>query len=160
MKVKLHANYSLTQMMADLVNASDRATSHAARMMRSEAQTIADLAIRFAPFDTGLLEQCIKVREETGRSRRKEFSIYIEPSAVGLNGETINVLKYASLMELGLAPYGSGRFHLGERSQEKAAGTPGVGGRFLQRAVKARQGEIGRKLREQFTQEFSQARKR
>lgn len=160
MKTKLHAKYSLTQMVADLVNASDRATSHAARMMRSESKTIVDLAIQFAPFDTGLLMRSIKVREETGAFRRKEFSIYIQPSGTRANGDEVNVLKYAVLMELGLAPFGNGRYNLGPKSLLKAATQPGVGGRFLQRAVKARQGEIGRKLREQYAQEFKQARKK
>lgn len=161
MKTKLHARYSLTRMVADLVNASDRATSHAARMMRSEARTIADLARAYAPIDTGVLERAIKIDEAIGAGRRKEFSIYIDPDGVDpRNGKARNVLRYAVLMELGLAPFGSGRYNLGERSQQKAAVQPKVGGRFLQRAVKERQPEIGRKLREQYDQEFAQARRR
>ncbi len=54
----------------------------------------------------------------------------------GKNGRSIE--KYATMMEEGLAPYGSGAFNLGKNSKAKAAGGKDVGGKFMARAFKKR----------------------
>lgn len=114
-------------------------------VMREEANEIADLAKQFAPYDDGFLENAIEVVEDrAGINGRVQVYVQVNPTAVDDRGE--NVAKYAALQHELLAPFGSGFWNLRQGSKDKDAGRRIVGGKFMARAVKARQAIIGQRI--------------
>jgi len=127
------------QLLYRIKQIGDRATKGISDVMRDEAENIRDLARSNAPVDEGNLEAAIKTDfDYQGINRRLRASIYIDmemPEAQG-NGRTVG--RYAEIMHELLAPYGSGRFNLGKKSEDKRAAGHDVGGKFLERAAEAR----------------------
>lgn len=126
----------------------ERATKGISTVMRQEAINIRDLARSNAPVDEGNLESAIEVDfDYLGANGRLRASVYIDSKiVVRKDGKTIG--DYARVMHELLEPYGTGRFHLGPRSQAKAQAGHDVGGKFLERAAQARLSELLRKARE------------
>lgn len=111
--------------------------------MQKEAERIQKDAIALAPFDTGALEQAIKI-ENLGY--RRKWSVYIDRNAPADDGVTVGV--YATWLHE--APEGSINWGPGTR------GKPGVNGmlpgaKFLERAYRARIRGFARRMREAAT---------
>jgi hypothetical protein len=140
-------NFDVAMLTARISQVGDRSSRRILAVMREEADKMRDLAKQNAPVDDGDLVDAIEVVEErSGKHGRTEITLQIDPEAVDANG-TERVADYGLKMELGLAPYGSGAFSLGPKSQEKAAGGAKVGGKFMERAKDARVGEMGKKVK-------------
>lgn len=117
------------------------------QVMRDEAREIADKAKENAPVDEGFLEDAIQVIEDRdGINGRTRISVQVDPDAMDDRGQSI--FEYAVLVNALLAPFGSGYWNLGKKSQAKDAGRGVVGGKFIERAVVSRQSIIGRKINE------------
>lgn len=77
----------------------------------------------------GPLERSIKREDTYEDNRRLQINV--------VAGEGLGA--YPLMMEEGLAPYGSGAFKLGPLSREKRLAGKDVGGKFMERALGARQ---------------------
>lgn len=122
-----------------LTQGGARVTKGVFEQMRKEAESIKNLAQKYAPVDHGNLEDAIKVhvvgggRNARGQFQRKAFEVFLDMNAKGYKGEPIST--YAYRMHELLLPYGAGGFNLGKKSRDKDGGQGIVGGRFLERAT-------------------------
>lgn len=130
MKIKFNAS----QLEAGIHNLAEKASSNAARSLRRTAIRIRDLAIAYAPRDTGTLERAIDYGSITGANQRKVFVVYIDLDALHPDGNK-QLGDYAWIMEQQLHPHGR-RIPGGLDFHTRAKTGPKVGGRFLARAIK------------------------
>jgi hypothetical protein len=142
-------NFNPELLAAKLRQLGERSSRRVLGVMREEADTMADLAKQFAPHKDGDLEKAIEVNESrTGWNGRTEITVRVNPNARDNDGDGERVAAYGLRMEHGLAPYGSGAFQLDEGSIAKDGGSGRVGGKFMERAVKARTGVMGKKVKQ------------
>jgi hypothetical protein len=119
-----------------------RASRGVAGLLRTEGETIRDLAKAFAPVKDGYLENAIKTEaQRVNGNGRLEVYVYIDMGMPAADGKSVG--DYALQMHEGLEGGGSGAFKLGPGSRLKEAltGMP-VGGKFLERAGAERIGTI------------------
>lgn len=126
-------NFNVPALEASIHNAAERAGSHAARSLRGAAVKIRDLARAYAPRDTGTLIDAIDYGTIIGSNRRKVFVVYIDLDRAHPDGGQVG--DYAWVMEQQLHPYGR-RAPEQPDYHTRAKSGPGVGGRFLARAIK------------------------
>lgn len=132
---------------ARLEQLGERSNRAILQVMREEAEKLADTAKDFAPVDDGHLVDSIEVVEDReGINRRTRISVQMNPDAVDERGHS--VAEYGMLIHELLAPFGSGFWNLGKDSRAKDGGRGIVGGKFITRAVIARQAVIGRRINE------------
>lgn len=133
-KVKMNVQTLETRIAQD----ADRALANGARSLRRIAERIEKMAKDFAPEDDGDLKDAIEVIPGEDELRRKTYIVRVNPDHPAHSDRDGNVNKtvgdYALLIERGLAPYGDGTYHLGPKSEAKAASGKDVGGRFMRRA--------------------------
>jgi hypothetical protein len=116
-------------------------------VMREEGDTIAGLARENAPYKDGDLEEAIQVVEDRGGiNNRVQVTVQVDPSAIDKEGKP--VVEYARVMHEALAPYGTGAFNLDEGSIAKDGGSGKVGGKFMERAMNTRIGEMGKRVKQ------------
>lgn len=111
----------------------ERVVRRAREAMKREADKIVLLAKSNAPVDKGDLEASIRAEKEYEDNKRLQINVMVGGGEVDT---------YAVQMHEGLAPYGSGAFHLGPGSRAKAAAGNDVGGKYLERAFEARRDKI------------------
>jgi hypothetical protein len=111
----------------------DKAVKGVSDIMQKNGVLIRDLAIEYAPVETGALEDSIrKNTTNTGINRRSEVEIFIDESG--------DAGKYARNVHEHLAPFGDGTWGtVGQSdpnslSMQKDGGRGVVGGLFLTRA--------------------------
>ncbi|WP_028449708.1 hypothetical protein [Chitinibacter tainanensis] len=117
-----------------------RVMKHAVDRMRLEAERMRELAIDYAPVDTGRLENAIKIAEDQGGiNRRKRFFVYVDEQHVE-DGKAVGEYLYFIHEGFSRGKDGSIRasYELGELSQAKDAGRGVVGPKFLERAGEER----------------------
>ena len=121
----------------------EKAVKGVSAVMQKGATDIRDLAIEYAPIDTGDLENAItKSTNNTGVNRRAVIEVYID--------ETGEAGKYAANVHEHLLPFGDGKFgRVGGSDPEslsavKDAGRGVVGGLFLKRAYEFYKDKIRR----------------
>jgi hypothetical protein len=151
------------ELMWMLKRAGNKAAKGALDQMRKEAEDIRDTARRMAPVDEGDLEKAIVTREvgggrsESGRFTSKSIVIEVNgdiPAGVDREGRVRTVGDYAYLMHEHLTPYG--HFRLGPKSQAKQAGQKEiVGGKYLERALEAKQDGLVDRVIERVRRELS-----
>ncbi|WP_323016475.1 HK97 gp10 family phage protein [Castellaniella sp.] len=127
----------------------DRVVKHVADVLRDESENIQQLARDNAPVDKGNLEEAIKLEEDRGGiNRRLRVTVYVDPDFPAPEGSDIGrtVGRYMLMMHEGLAPYGSGAFKLGDKSQAKANAGFNVGGKFFERAYLERKPHIQKRV--------------
>jgi hypothetical protein len=125
----------------------DTAARRILNVMREEGDKIAELARENAPIDDGDLEEAIEaVETRGGPNGRTVVSVQVDPAAVDAKG--VPVIKYARVMHEALAPFGTGAFKLGPASRQKDGGSGRVGGKFMERAMRSRIGEMGKKVKQ------------
>lgn len=130
------------------------------KTMTESVQKIAETAKRYAPVDKYNLEDAIKVtepkqgRDEMGRFGAMTASVYVDMDAPTQDGRTVGV--YALIMHEALAPYGSGAFNLGERSQAKDGGSGEVGGKYLERALEEHADSVVEELLDDVQEAFEE----
>lgn len=125
----------------------DTAARRILGVMREEGDTIAELARENAPVDDGELEDAIQVVEDRGGvNNRVQVTVQVDPGAIDSKG--VPVMSYARVMHEALAPYGTGAFHLGPESQAKDGGSGKVGGKFMERSMRSRIGEMGKRVKQ------------
>lgn len=127
--------FNVEALEASIRNTAKRAGDNASRTMRRAAIRIRDLAVAYAPRDTGTLENAIDYGV-TRDGRRNMYVVYIDLSASQDNGKSLS--EYAWIMEQQLHPFGRqapGAKYFKVRAKSKAKG-PKVGGHFIQRAIK------------------------
>lgn len=134
-----------------LLQVGERAARGMTGMMRDEAEAIVEKAKSNAPIDKGNLEQAIKLDESrsrglSGQFGRTVFTIYVDGNVVDNDGKPVS--EYATIMHEELAPYGSGNYDLGKKSQSKMMEGHDVGGKYLERAVEERRYAIKEKARQ------------
>jgi hypothetical protein len=140
------SNFNPELLSLQLANKGETTNRKILAVMRDEAGNIVLAAQQNAPFKDGDLEKAIQAAEDRGGiNGRTQISIRVDPSAVDEHG--VQVAEYAAIMHSGLAPYGTGAFELDTKSLEKDAGSGKVGGRFLERAMNSRIGELGKKVK-------------
>lgn len=134
--------FGIEELKLRIKQTGDRAQRGVLDEMRKQAGEVRDLAVKFAPVDTGDLENAIKVKESsggrdsTGRFVRKSIEVYVDVSAAG---------EYAYIMHEHLTPYGA--YNLGPKSRAKQASqSEMVGGKYLERAAAERYDEIMQKV--------------
>lgn len=132
-------------------NIAERTNRAALRVMRSEANTVMELARRFAPHDKGLLDakESWSVKEtRTGVNGRLEFTVALNNRRWLLrNGKRITLAQYAALMNNGWGAYRPYSLRKGSVAKARLYGlstTPNrsgyyVGWRYLTRALRVRQ---------------------
>ena len=142
---KTRVKLNKAQLMYRINQIGERAAKGISTVMREETENIATLAKSYAPVDEGNLEAAIKTEfDYLGVNGRLRASVYIDTSlVVRSDGKTVG--NYARVMHELLQPYGSGDFHLGPLSRAKAEAGNDVGGKFLERAAKARMEMLVRK---------------
>lgn len=127
-----------------ILQLGERVTRGVAAVMVEEGEKIHRLAVSNCPVDKGNLKDAIKLDvDRKGTHGRTRVSVYIDENAEGTDGVSIG--HYASMMEHGLAPYGTGFYgdvfnpkYPYTKSKAKAAAGHDVGGKFLERAVSER----------------------
>lgn len=130
-----------------ILQIGDRAMRGVSTVMIDEGEKIKELAKSNAPVDEGNLEEAIKMEVDRGGIHgRTRVSVYIDEAMEAGNNKVVG--DYAILMHEGLAPYGSGAYNLGVKSQAKAAGGGDVGGKFMERAIKEREPILMRRVYE------------
>lgn len=130
----MRVKFDVGAMTARIENLAQLASTNASRTMRRAAIRIRDLAISYAPVDTGALEGAIDygVNKE---GRRNTFVVFIDLRKIGNGGKPIE--DYAWIMETQLHPFGRrapGAKYFKVRAASAAKGSK-VGGRFLDRAI-------------------------
>ena len=117
-----------------LTQIGERALRGISTVMEEEGAEIQALARSYAPVDEGDLESAIKLeKDRSGEHGRTRVFVYVDMDAPADHGKVVG--DYAMLMHEGLAPYGSGAFHLGKLSIEKMMAGNNVGGKFMERAA-------------------------
>ena len=132
-------------------NLAKRTTRDALSVMRSEANNIRDLAIKFAPHDKGLLDDpgsWVIDSARTGINGRYEFTIKLRNGRWFIrNGKRISLGMYAELMHNGWGvhtPYNLRKGSIAKAGANGLSSSPNqsgkyVGWKFLTRAGKVRQ---------------------
>lgn len=122
----LRVEFDSADIVAKLTAVGKDATNAAYGAIKEGGQEIRDQARAYAPVDEHDLEKAIVTQPV-----KDDLTVYIgiDPRATDERGVQIDF--YGLMMHELLAPYGSGRFNLGPKSEAKGAG---VGGKFLQRA--------------------------
>lgn len=134
------------QLSLVLEQVTDRSVRGVQNVLEDGAYWIGQTAKEYSPVDTMNLENAIKImKAQDGSNRRNVFYVYVDESepasAENDDGDVYpssagkTVGDYALLMHEGLAPYGSGAFELGKKSQRKAAMGLDVGGKYMSRAL-------------------------
>lgn len=133
----------------------DRAVKGGLNVMREEGDAIVDLAREYAPYDEGKLEAAIErnPQEERDENRRAVVQVWVNPQASGSGG--MRVGEYAYLMHEGLGPYGDGTYGPGPGTRDKQSMGMDAGGKFLERALRRRAGELGKKLAAMYRRMFA-----
>ena len=133
MSMKIH--FDVGALEVGIRSLAEKASSNGSRALRRTAIRIRDLAIGFAPRDTGTLENAIDygvLRD----GRRNMFVVFLDTSKTQDNGKSLS--EYAWIMEGQLHPFGKvvpGAKYFKVRAKSKAKG-PKVGGKFIERAIK------------------------
>jgi len=123
---------TMDPIVANLEAVGRDATDAAYNELVKGAKEMRDLAREMAPVDHGDLEAAIVESHSKGD---KAVAVGIDLNAVDEHGT--QVAEYGLMQHEGLAPYGSGFYHLGPKSTAKDAGRGIVGGKFIERAVDA-----------------------
>lgn len=124
-----------------------KVVKHVVDVMRDESERIQKLAQANAPVDKGDLEGAIKIDEDRGGiNRRVRLLVYVDPDHPDGTRSDSTVGDYMMEMHEGLAPYGSGAYHLGPLSIAKAAAGNDVGGKYFERAYLERQSHIASRV--------------
>lgn len=143
--VKSNFNPELLAVKLNQIGA--RSSRQILAVMREEADNIVELAKENAPHKDGDLENAIEAVEDRGGiNNRIQIAIQVDPTAIDSDGKPVS--EYAVIMHEGLAPYGTGAFHLDEGSIAKDGGSGKVGGKFMERAMRSRIGEMGKKVKQ------------
>jgi hypothetical protein len=141
------SNFNPEMLALKIQRMGDSAARRILGVMREEGDKIAELARENAPVDDGELEEAIQVVENRGGPNgRTVVSVQVDPTATDSKG--VPVIQYARIMHEALAPYGTGAFHLGPASRAKDGGGGRVGGKFMERAMRSRIGEMGKKVKQ------------
>jgi hypothetical protein len=144
----LNGTQQLQRLSILLRQGGPRAVRAAREAMKKEADKIVLLAKSYAPVlqhdiggsknvihgpnlgaGPGPLERSIKREDSIDTDRRLQIQV---TAGEGLGD-------YPLMMEEGLAPYGSGQYQLGPMSRSKRAAGNDVGGKYMERALDARQ---------------------
>lgn len=146
---------------------ADKSITGGAEILRKTMLDIIKLADDLAPHKSGTLDGSIsgqdnlayKITNSKDEKRRTQYTIEFDPETTSPGGRSVAV--YGPIMEKGLTPVGP--LQLGEGSEQKNDGKIGansrggidsipmnkrVGGHFLERAVLAYRGILGKRLRE------------
>lgn len=146
MGLKLGAEFSPERVGMILKQVQDRAVSHGADVLRSEAGIIQEIAIQMAPVRTGNLEENIETTADDpqrGSKNRIEVEVYVDEDATTRRGFPYGMIMHEDQVPVGIT-YG-----LGKKSEEKNANSPyEVGGGYIVRAVQARLTMLRRRIRE------------
>ena len=134
-------NWNVDRLVDKMEQSMKNAVDGGLKVMQEEAATMRDLARSFAPHLHGHLEHAIRWR--TSRTK-KGVEVYVDLNAAAEDDKTVG--DYAIRMHEQLSPFGSGRYRLGPVSRAKDGGRGVVGGKFLDRAITARIGVLGRKM--------------
>jgi hypothetical protein len=141
------SNFNPELLAVKLNRTGDTAARKILAVMREEGDRIVEEARANAPVDDGELEDAIEaVENRSGANGRVVVTVQIDPSAVDNKG--VPVIKYARVLHEALAPYGTGAFSLGPASRAKDGGGGKVGGKFMERAMRSRIGEMGKKVKQ------------
>lgn len=131
-------------LVAEINQIGERAVKHITTEMRKYGELMLNEAAANAPFDTGSLQDALDIKyEQAGMNRRLVVTIFLhlgDPYRPKSGADTDKeVGDYAMLMERGLAPHGSGRYHAREGTTGKG---PQAGGKYFARAVQKYKSEL------------------
>jgi len=132
---------------ADVQAAAKDALQEAVDLIKEES-------VSRAPVDTGDLEECHETKVHAFKALKKVVGIvYIDDSKMHEFHYT-PTSSYAIIMHEHLAPYGSGEYHMREKSLKKSAAGHDVGGKFLLRALEDNRERINEIIRERLAAVF------
>jgi hypothetical protein len=141
------SNFSPELLAIRLNQIGERSSRQILGVMREEADNIVELAKENAPHKDGDLENAIQaVEDRSGINNRTQITVQVDPTAIDSDGKP--VMEYAVIMHEALAPYGTGGYQLDEGSIAKDAGSGKVGGKYMERAMRSRIGEMGKKVKQ------------
>jgi hypothetical protein len=151
-------DFDVSKIKARIAQGGERCVRGGKQILEEEAEIIVQLAGDFAPRDDGTLEEAssFKIREVGGKNNRTDFEIALNSRKRDEKGKRVAL--YGAIQHENLEPFGD--LNLGPRSQEKndgqaigvrsgfQAAKAKVGGKFLERALQSRVGQIGKRIAE------------
>ncbi|MEZ2310749.1 HK97 gp10 family phage protein [Paraburkholderia sp. RCC_158] len=141
------SNFSPELLAIRLNQLGERSSRQILAVMREEADNIVELAKENAPHKDGDLEDAIHAVEDRGGiNNRTQITVQVDPAAIDIHGKPVS--EYAVIMHEALAPYGTGGYKLDEGSIAKDGGSGKVGGKYMERAMRSRVGEMGKKVKQ------------
>ena len=141
------SNFNPELLAIRLNQIGERSSRRILGVMREEADTIVELAKQNAPHKDGDLEDAIQaVEDRSGLNNRTQITVQVDPAAIDSDGKPVS--EYAVIMHEALAPYGTGAYQLDEGSIAKDGGSGTVGGKYMERAMRSRIGEMGKRVKQ------------
>jgi hypothetical protein len=146
--------FDVAAIEAKIRQVGERSVKGGLNVMREEGDRIVDLAREYAPYDEGKLEAAIERNdaEERDDNRRAVVQVWVNPERPGSGG--LRVGEYAYLMHEGLGPYGDGTYRPGPGTRDKQDMGMDAGGKYFERAIRRRAGELGKKLAAMYRRMF------